>query len=108
MRRSWSGAEDLGPNTMGDSMLDRRDDQQPGPAVIDTQPASEADLPALDHCLHAATPSRREAIADALRLLATWAVRAARAHREPQNRLDCSPPGSDECTPNPSAREDLT
>jgi hypothetical protein len=47
-------------------------------------------------------------LADALRLLASWAVRAARAQVAEEKPLDCSPPGSHECTPNRSTGEDLT
>ncbi len=52
------------------------------------------------------TRPQQPAIQDALRLLATWSVRAARTHKLPQNGLDCSSPGSDECTPNRSTGED--
>lgn len=55
------------------------------------------------------TQSQHLRISDALRLLAVWAARAARATPvAEQISLDCSPHQSDECTPNPSLREDLT
>jgi hypothetical protein len=52
------------------------------------------------------TGQRRDTINDALRLLATWAVRAARA--QAQVHLDFVPPESDECSPNPSPGDDVT
>jgi hypothetical protein len=42
---------------------------------------------------------RQDTLHDALRLLTTWAVRAARAQAAAQVPLDCVRPGSDECTP---------
>ena len=54
------------------------------------------------------TGQEPDRIAAALHLLATWAVRAARARGAEQVPLDSSPPGSDECTPNPSPGEEMT
>jgi hypothetical protein len=52
------------------------------------------------------TAGRRDALDDALRLLAVWAVRTARAHTAAQVHLDSSALGSDECTPYDGYGED--
>jgi len=76
---------------------------RPDPADTKGKPGSERSQDfEIQAALTPATGSQQQAIHDALRLLATWAVRAARAQRKPQNVLDCSPPRSDECTPNQS------
>ncbi len=54
----------------------------------------------------ASAATSNEAVSDALRLLAVWAVRATRAHGPPQEGLDCSAPASDQCTPNRSTGGD--
>ena len=54
------------------------------------------------------TGSQQARATHALHLLATWAVRAARAGGEGQVLLDCIAPQSHECTPNPSPGEEMT
>jgi hypothetical protein len=67
-------------------MLGARGDRRPGSTGPEVQTEIRADRLTLGHCRLPADTSQRKAIDDALRLLAVWAARAARAHtRKPDS-----------------------